>query len=603
MISQTTTFTETNLISDGSVPAENTDANLINPWGVSFGPGGPFWISDNNSGFVTVAKPTGVPEAIAGNPTPEITIAPPAGQTFAAAPTGTVFNGAGSGFDVTQNGKTGSAVFLFATEDGTISGWSPSVNPAATVLAVDNSQGGNGAVYKGLAIGTTGGNTFLYAANFRSGQVEMYNSAFQLVNSFTDPNLPAGYAPFDVQVLNGNLYVTYALQDAAKHDDVAGPGNGFVDEFSLNGTLMQRVASNGALNSPWGLAIAPAGFGQFAGDLLVGNFGNGTINAFNPTNNQFVGTLTNASGQPISIGDLWALTPGSGGTAGSDPNAIYFSAGVSNEAHGLFGELTENNVITTSAGSNFVPLGSGTNLMVSGGTDTISGTTGADTVAAGNNAVLLFGNGDQLLFIGGAGTASVVAGSGVSSVFGGSGTLLAFGGAGGGELAAGNGMATLVAGAGNSTLFAGTGNDVLFGGTGAATLVGGASGDDTLVAGSGAQILYGGGGTDILFAGSGATTLVGGAGETVFVAGINSAMVAGPGADFFVFASGVASGQEVVSGLSSNDGIVLQGFGADAAQMAIAGQVNSGGNTTITLSQGTTVTFFGLAHLDASAFV
>ncbi len=213
-------------------------------------------------------------------------------------------------------------------------------NPASSVIAVDNSQ--NGAVYKGLAIGQNRNGTFLYAANFSKGTVDVFNANFQQVNSFTDPNVPAGYAPFNVQVLDGKLFVTFALQDAAKHDDVAGPGNGFVDEFSLSGQLINRVASGGPLNSPWGLAIAPSSFGAFANDLLVGNFGDGTINVYNPRTDRYLGKLDGSNGQPIQITDLWALEPGNNGP-NSNPNDIYFTAGLQNEAHGLFGSLAPAN--------------------------------------------------------------------------------------------------------------------------------------------------------------------------------------------------------------------------------------------------------------------
>jgi uncharacterized protein (TIGR03118 family) len=332
-----TSFAQTNLVSDGFVPAMTIDPNLINPWGIAHSATSPFWVSDNGMGVTTVYTGTGAKINVGG--LDSIAIAAPPGQTTPASPTGDVFNIAGKGFNITSDGHTGSSVFLFATEDGTISGWNPNVDAASSVLAVDNSQGGNGAVYKGLTMAQTDDGTFLYAANFRNGTVDVFNSHFKQVNSFTDPNLPAGFAPFNVQVLDGHLFVTFALQNDAKHDDVAGAGNGFVDEFDLEGHMLQRVASGGTLNSPWGLAIAPSGFGEFANDLLVGNFGDGRINVFNPKNDQFLGQLDGASGAPISIGDLWALVPGTG-AAGSDPNKIYFTAGVQNEAHGLFGSLS-----------------------------------------------------------------------------------------------------------------------------------------------------------------------------------------------------------------------------------------------------------------------
>jgi uncharacterized protein (TIGR03118 family) len=331
-----TSFAQTNLVSDGFVPAPTIDPNLINPWGIARSATSPFWVSDNGMGVTTVYTGAGTKVNVGG--LDAITIAAPPGQTTPASPTGDVFNIAGSGFNITSGSHTGSSVFIFATEDGTISGWSPNVDVASSVLAVDNSQGGTGAVYKGLAIAQTEDGTFLYAANFRNGTVDVFNDDFKQVKSFTDHHLPAGYAPFNVQVLDGHLFVTFALQNDAKHDDVAGAGHGFVDEFDLEGHLLRRVASGGVLNSPWGLAIAPSGFGEFSNDLLVGNFGDGTINVFNPKNDHFLGKLEDANGAPITIGDLWALIPGTG-NAGSDPNKIYFTAGVQNEAHGLFGSL------------------------------------------------------------------------------------------------------------------------------------------------------------------------------------------------------------------------------------------------------------------------
>jgi uncharacterized protein (TIGR03118 family) len=329
-------FTQTNLVSsEKSIPALTIDPNLINPWGVAHSATSPLWVSDNGMGVATIYTGAGTPVKVAGHTA--ITIAPPPGQT-SSSPTGQVFNIAGSGFDISSGGKTASSIFIFATEDGTISGWNPAVISGSSVLAVDHSNGGTGAVYKGLAIGQNDDGTFLFAANFRNGTVDVFDQPFKQVNSFTDRHLPKGYAPFNVQVLDGHLFVTYALQDAAKHDDVAGAGHGFVDEFDLEGHLLHRVASRGPLDSPWGLAIAPPSFGEFANDLLVGNFGDGTINVFGSKHDHFLGKLLDANGTPITIGDLWALIPGNG-SAGSDPNKIYFTAGVQNEAHGLFGSL------------------------------------------------------------------------------------------------------------------------------------------------------------------------------------------------------------------------------------------------------------------------
>jgi uncharacterized protein (TIGR03118 family) len=320
----TQTFQVTNLVSDGSVTAKTVDPKLINPWGVSSAPGGPFWVSDNGSDFTTLYNGAGGKVSL--------TVAVPGD------PTGQVFNGTAGAFEVTSGSKTAAATFIFDGEGGTISGWAPSVNFGTAITAVDNSA--SGAVYKGLAIGSTGGQTYLYASNFNSGEVEMYNSSFDLVKTFTDPNVAAGYAPFNVQNLDGTLYVTFALQDSAKHDDVAGAGNGYVDAFSLDGTFERRIVSlGGEVDSPWGLDIAPSSFGAFAGDLLVGNFGDGTISAFNLTTGAFAGELSGPGGTPLVEGDLWALVNGNGGSGGA-ANTVYFTAGISDESHGLIGAIS-----------------------------------------------------------------------------------------------------------------------------------------------------------------------------------------------------------------------------------------------------------------------
>src|SRR5262245_32931331 len=327
-------FTQTNLVSDLPGLAAHLDPNLVNPWGIAFGPTSPFWISDNGAGVTTLYTGAGTPVVIAGHSS--ITIATPLDQTTPATPTGDVFNST-SGFVVTSGGLSGAARFIFATEDGTISGWSPSVNSGSTILAVDHSH--DGAVYKGLAIGTDADGTFLYATNFSNGTVDVFDSTFHQVNSFTDPNVQKGYAPFGVQVLGGNVFVTFAKQDADKHDDVAGPSHGYVDEFSMDGQLLNRVATHAHLNSPWGLAIAPDGFGQFANDLLVGNFGDGTISVFDLQTDHYLGKLEGTDGKPVQIDGLWALMPGNNGP-NTDPHSVYFTAGVDDEHHGLFGSLT-----------------------------------------------------------------------------------------------------------------------------------------------------------------------------------------------------------------------------------------------------------------------
>jgi uncharacterized protein (TIGR03118 family) len=325
-------FQQTNLVSDVPGLAGVTDPNLVNSWGISFPPMGPFWISDNGTGLATVYNASGQPFPVA-NPI-IVTIPPPSIlPTATAAPTGNVFN---------STTDFGGDHFLFATENGTISGWS---SGTSAVLHVDNPidpSTNTGPVYKGLALAATpSGDNFLYAANFRDARIDVFDKNFTNVTAsfpFSDPNIPAGFAPFDIRSLNGQLYVTYAKQDDFKHDDVKGAGNGFVDIFNTNGVLVKRLISNGPLNSPWGLAIAPGDFGPFSNDLLVGDFGDGLINAFDPSTGTFFGTLENSQGNPISIDGLWGLTFGNGFTAGPT-NTLFFTAGINGEADGLFGDL------------------------------------------------------------------------------------------------------------------------------------------------------------------------------------------------------------------------------------------------------------------------
>lgn len=339
-------YQQTNLVSDIAGVALFTDKNLVNPWGLSHPPTGPWWISDNGTGLATLYNGNGRKFPV-GSPL-VVTIAPPAGGT-SAAPTGNIFNPVNGtnpdDFVVSENGKSGPSIFMFATEDGTISGWNPGVDLTHTILAVDRSAVGAGAVYKGLTFGQSGGSEFIYTTNFRFGTVEQFDSNFKLVRSFTDSQLAKTcpfpnqcFAPFGIQNIGGNLYVTFALQDAAHHDDAHGPSRGFVDVFDTNGNLIKRLISRGALNSPWGLALAPSNFGQFSNDLLVGNFGNGRINAFDPNTGALLGQLKNQKGLIISINGLWGLAFGNGQTAGPT-NALFFTAGINDEADGLFGKI------------------------------------------------------------------------------------------------------------------------------------------------------------------------------------------------------------------------------------------------------------------------
>jgi uncharacterized protein (TIGR03118 family) len=325
-----TLFQQQNLVSDGAVFAKIVDPNLINPWGIAEGPKTPFWVSDNGTGVATIYQVMGASGVTKAGLT--VTV-PPASGMGTSAPTGQVFNGFAGGFKLSNNAP---AVFLFDSEDGAISGWNPGLGTNAAIAPVVPPQ--PNAVYKGLAIDNTGGS--LFATNFRADQIEMYNSSFGLVKTFTDPTLPSGYAPFGDKVLDGKLYVTFALQDAAKHDDVAGPSHGFVDVFDLNGNLLSHLISGGNLNSPWGLEIAPSTFGQFAGDLLVGNFGDGMINAFDATSGAFEGVLRGSNGLPLDITDLWAISIGNGTAVGGSANSLYFTAGLVDEGDGLFGSLT-----------------------------------------------------------------------------------------------------------------------------------------------------------------------------------------------------------------------------------------------------------------------
>lgn len=320
----------TDLVSDDTSvhPAALQDPKLINVWGLSYSPTGPFWVSNNGSATSTLYSVNASTDAVAK-------VAITANIPGDGSVTGQVFNPTAPAL---AGGSFNKDTFLFVSEDGTISGWRAGIagNNAETFVAASADN-----VYKGAALAVVGAHTYLYAANFKQGTIDVLNEnhvATTLAGSFTDPNLPTGYAPFNIQLLNGQLYVTYALQDSAKHDDVAGAGNGFVSEFNLDGTFVARVGSGGTLDSPWGLAIAPTTWGTYANDLLVGNFGDGRINIFDPNTDIYLGQLQDETHNPLTIDGLWALTPGNGGSAGSKNN-IYFSAGPDGESHGLFGSL------------------------------------------------------------------------------------------------------------------------------------------------------------------------------------------------------------------------------------------------------------------------
>ena len=325
-------FLQTNLVSDVPGLATTTDPNLHNPWGMVAGPGGPFWVSDNGTGVSTLYNGAGQPFPIA---TPLVVNIPtgsatPAGTT--ATPTGIVFNGVATDFIVSQGTSSGHAIFIFATLDGTISGWSPGVNFTNAIRVVDNS--GSGASYTGLEIANNGTGQFLYAANNASGHIDVFNSQFQpttLAGSFTDPNLPAGFAPYGIHSLNGNLYVSYAPSNFSP--------NGLVDIFDTNGHFIRRLITGGNLNLPWGMAIAPHDFGRLGDALLVGNVGDGHINAYDPNNGHFRGQLQTTDGTSFTEPGLWSLNFGNDGIAGSS-DTLFFTAGINGYADGLLGSLS-----------------------------------------------------------------------------------------------------------------------------------------------------------------------------------------------------------------------------------------------------------------------
>jgi uncharacterized protein (TIGR03118 family) len=317
------TYSWTNLQSDIAGVAAHVDPNLVNPWGVAVSPSGIIWVSDNGTGVSTLYHQDGTALSLV------VTIPTSARNKDGGNPTGMVFNGT-SFFQVTKNGNSAPAFFIFVSEDGSISGWNPTLDQTHAIIAVDNgtNNGTNRAVYKGATLGVANGHNFLYVTNFHSGHVETYNENFQQVNpnAFADPNIPAGFAPFGIQNLSGHIYVTYALQNKERHDDVAGPGNGFVDVFDTSGNLIRRLISHGELNSPWGLAIVED-------KLWVGNFGDGRINNYDPTTGTFIETLMKSDGTPLEFNGLWSLLPLG--------NGVYFTAGIADEAHGLFGIITE----------------------------------------------------------------------------------------------------------------------------------------------------------------------------------------------------------------------------------------------------------------------
>jgi uncharacterized protein (TIGR03118 family) len=356
-------YVQKNLVSDLSQPnnADGSkvlvDPNLKNPWGLTRSSGSPFWVGNNNSGTSTLYDGSGNPKNFFPNPADPknpkdlvnfITIpAAPKTSPPVGTPTGVVFNGSSTDFLVAGPGTA--AIFMFATEDGTISAWNPGVNVGSSVIKVDHSDKGsaNGAVYKGMTSGEVNGNKFLYVTNFRSGKVEVYDTNFKQVHfgnrgdddSFDDDEIPRDFAPFNVQNIGGTLFVTYAKQDAPKHDPVGGDGFGFVELFTPAGKHIGHLEHGDWFNAPWGVVWTTRDFGEFSNAILVGNFRSGWIAAFNGFTHEFIGFVRNPDNSLVTIDGLWSLTFGNDATAGL-ANTLYFTAGINNENDGLFGTLT-----------------------------------------------------------------------------------------------------------------------------------------------------------------------------------------------------------------------------------------------------------------------
>ena len=470
-----TSYLVHDLVSDQPGVAPITDPQLVNAWGIAVGPQ-TMWVSSNGKDLSAVYTGDVAGSPFVKNPL-EVNI--PVGE-----PTGQVFNNTASDFVVSDGTNTGQALFIFASESGVVSGWSPAVPPPAPSTAAQlGFEASDGAVYKGIALAndTANGQNFLYVADFHNNKIDVLNSSFALTSlggSFVDPNLPSGFAPFNIAAINGQLYVSYAKQDSDQHDDVAGPGNGFIDVFSTDGDFVKRLVSQGQLNSPWGMVVAPSNFGDFSSDLLVGNFGDGRINAYNPTSGAFLGTLSSSKGHPLVTPGLWGLAFGNGTTAGNT-NTLYFAAGPDDESHGLLGKITAN-----APGTNPV------SVTLNNGTLSIDGSRGSDNiivVTVGHRISVLAG----FRQIGSFASASVNS----IEVFGSTGNdfilvspliktaTLLDGGMGNDQIFGGGGPNILLGGPGNDTLVGGIHRDILIGGDGRDMLIGSA-GDDIIIGGS-----------------------------------------------------------------------------------------------------------------------
>lgn len=478
-----TAYLAINLIADLPGVAAITDPTLVNAWGISLNPnGGAFWVSANHSDLSELYAGDVNGSAL----TQPFKVAIPGGS-----PTGQVFNGT-TDFSITDGTNTRPAAFIFASEAGMITGWNPGVGVVAganppSLTAEVGFAATDGAIYKGLAMGQVNGANFLFATDFHNGKIDVLDAQFHKVplgqngfESFTDPDLPRGYAPFGIANVGGKLYVSYARQDANAEDDASGPHRGFIDVFETNGHLDKRLVSGGDLNSPWGMVQAPAGFGDFANALLVGNFGDGRIHAFDPNTGKELGTLGASPMHPLVIEGLWGLAFGNGRTAG-DANTLYFAAGPGGETHGLFGKVTAN-----AAGTNPVTaVQTGDDLTITGSRDgdrvfVLTDMTGTKiNVIAGGQRIGQFDAASvgTIHFSGFAGDDVFVVDPNITA------TVIADGGAGNDFISGGGGSNVLTGGTGNDQLVGGASRDILIGGDGLDRLFG-AGNDDILVGGS-----------------------------------------------------------------------------------------------------------------------
>src|SRR5437870_6282599 len=389
-------YTSRNLVADTAGAAAQVDPNLVNGWALVAGPSTPWWVNNNHTDTSTLYDATGA--------------VLPLVVTVPGGPTGIVFNG-GSGFVVSDGTHSGPATFIFSTESGVISGWNRAVPPPASTQALTGvDRSGVGAVYKGLAIASTAAGDQLYAADFHNARVDVFDSSFNLLSTpgaFVDDKIPRRYAPHGIQNINGTIFVTYAKQDKAKMNDAPGAGFGFVDAFDTSGNLLTRVASRGVLNAPWGLALAPSDFGAFSGDLLVGNFGNGIVHAYQQQSNgswKLHGALRVSKRKQLRIDGLWGLQFGNGGPAGPT-NTLYFTAGPKKGSHGLFGS------IQAAAGATTTTTTPGATTTTTPGTSTHTVMVGAGGALVYTPADLTVKVGDTVRWVWGSSGHSVVSGT------------------------------------------------------------------------------------------------------------------------------------------------------------------------------------------------